>query len=170
MAGHVEDIIVAAGKSWRTGNGGVMQRRFQAGGIRKRGRRTPVWEGRYYEPVLVAGKLKKVRRAVILGLCSEITKGKAKRKFQEILRPLNEGLVSPAQAMTFADFCARWKKDILETIGHPRSGFTGRHSIAGFSRTSGTGRLATSRRPTFRNSPTNSAAIAGRCSNIFGRP
>lgn len=91
-----------------------MQRRFQSGGIRKRGRRSPVWEGRYYEPVMVAGKLKKVRRAIVLGLCSEITKGKAKKKFQEILRPLNEGLVSPAQAMTFADFCVRWKKDILE--------------------------------------------------------
>ena len=91
-----------------------MRRRFQAGGVRKRGTRSPVWEGRYYEPVLVAGKLKKVRRAVVLGFCSEITKGEAKRKFQEILRPLNEGLHSPAQAMTFADFCARWKKEILE--------------------------------------------------------
>jgi integrase len=91
-----------------------MQRRFQAGGVRKRGTRSPVWEGRYYEPVLVAGELKKVRRAVVLGFCSEITKGKAKRKFQEILRPLNEGLHSPAQAMSFADFCARWKKEILE--------------------------------------------------------
>jgi integrase len=73
-----------------------------------------VWEGRYYEPVLVAGKLKKVRRAVVLGFCSEITKGEAKRKFQEILRPLNEGLHSPVQAMTFTDFCTRWKKEILE--------------------------------------------------------
>jgi hypothetical protein len=26
---------------------------------------------------------------------------------------INEGLHSPAQAMTFADFCARWKKKIL---------------------------------------------------------
>jgi len=49
-----------------------------------------------------------------LGFCSETTKCEAKRKFQEILRPLNEGLHSPAQAMTFADFCARWKKEILE--------------------------------------------------------
>jgi integrase len=102
-----------------------MQRRFQAGGIRKRGRRSPVWEGRYYEPVLVAGKLKKVRRAVILGLCSEINKGEAKRKFQGILRPLNEGLLSPAQAMTFADFCARWKKDILENYRPSTKGFYG---------------------------------------------
>ena len=91
-----------------------MRRRFQSGSVRKRGKRPPVWEGRYYEPVLVAGELKKVRRAVVLGQCSEITKGEAKRKFREIVRPLNEGLYSPAQAMTFADFCAKWKKEILE--------------------------------------------------------
>jgi len=82
-----------------------------------------VWEGRYYEPVLVAGKLKKVRRTVVLGLCSGVTKSGAKRRFQEILRPLNEGLYSPAQAMTFADFCARWKKDILENYRASTRGF-----------------------------------------------
>lgn len=91
-----------------------MRRRFQAGAVRKRGTRSPVWEGRYYEPVLVAGKLKRVRRAVVLGLCSETTKGEAKRKFQALIRPLNDGVHSPAQAMTFVDFCGRWKKEILE--------------------------------------------------------
>ncbi len=114
MVGRVQDIILAAGKSWRAGNGEAMRRRFQAGAVRKRGTRSPVWEGRYYEPVLMAGKLKKVRRAVVLGLCSETTKGEAKRKFQTLIRPLNDGVHSPAQAMTFVDFCGRWKKEILE--------------------------------------------------------
>lgn len=119
----MQDIILAAGKSWRAGNGGVMRRRFQSGSVRKRGNRPPVWEGRYYEPVLVAGKLKKVRRALVLGLCSEITKGEAKRNFQAIIRPLNEGLHSPAQAMQFADFCARWKKEIMENYRPSTRGF-----------------------------------------------
>jgi integrase len=100
-----------------------MRRRFQSGGIRKRGRRSPVWEGRYYEPVLVAGKLTKVRRAVALGLCSEITKGAAKRKFQELLRPLNQGLHSPAEAMAFAEFSAKWKQEILENYRPSTRGF-----------------------------------------------
>src|ERR1017187_4873283 len=69
IVGRVQDIILAAEESWRAGNGEAMRRRFQAGTVRKRGTRSPVWEGRYYEPVLVAGKLKKVRRAVVLGLC-----------------------------------------------------------------------------------------------------
>ena len=60
MVGRVHGIILAAGKSWRAGNGEAMRRRFQAGGVRKRGTRSPVWEGRDYEPVLVAGKLKYV--------------------------------------------------------------------------------------------------------------
>jgi hypothetical protein len=76
-----------------------MRRRFQVGRIKKRGKRFPKWEGRNYEPVLVAGKLKKKRRTVILGLCADFSKGDAKRKFQEILHPLNEGLHSPVQAM-----------------------------------------------------------------------
>jgi len=61
----MQDIILAAGKSWRAGNGGAVRRRFQSGSVRKRGKRPPVWEGRYYEPVLVAGKLKKVGHAVL---------------------------------------------------------------------------------------------------------
>jgi len=72
-----------------------MRRRFQAGAVRKRGTRSPVWEGRYYEPVPVAGRLKKVRPAVILGLYSETTKGEAKGKFQELIRALNDGVHSP---------------------------------------------------------------------------
>lgn len=100
-----------------------MRRRFQAGSVWKRGKRAPVWEGRYYEPVLIAGELQKVRRAVVLGVCSEITKGEAKRKFQAMLSPFNEGLHSPAQGMTFADFCARWKKDILENYRPSTRGF-----------------------------------------------
>ena len=87
------------------------------------GRRSPVWEGRYCERVQVAGKLRKVRRAVILGLCSETTKSGAKRKLQEILRPLNEGLQSPMRAMIFADFCAQWKKDILANYRPSTRGF-----------------------------------------------
>ena len=48
------------------------------------------------------------------GSCSETTKGEAKQKFQALIRPLNDGVHSPAQAMTFVDFCGRWKKEILE--------------------------------------------------------
>ncbi|MGH9402666.1 MAG: hypothetical protein ACRD2P_11230 [Terriglobia bacterium] len=40
-----------------------------------------------------------------------------------MLRPLNEGLHSPAQAMTFADFCTRWKKEILENYRPSTRGF-----------------------------------------------
>jgi hypothetical protein len=121
MGEYHQGIILAAGKSWRAGNGGVMRRPFQAGGVRKRGTRSPVWEGRYYEPVLIAGRLRKVRQAVVLGLCSEITKTEAKRKFQEILRAVNEGLHSPAQS--FADFCVRWKLEILENYRPSTRGF-----------------------------------------------
>lgn len=100
-----------------------MRRRFQAGGVRKRGKRFPAWEGRYYEPVLIAGALQRVRRAVVLGFCSELPKAEAKRRFHEVLRPVNEGIHSPAQGMRFADFCVRWKKEILENYRPSTRGF-----------------------------------------------
>jgi integrase len=111
----VQDIILPAGKSWRTGNGGEMRRRFQVGSVRKRGRRCPVWEGRYYEPVIVEGKLRKVRRGVILGSRSQMSKSEAKQKLQKLLQSLNEGLHVPRECITFGQLWDKWRKEILPT-------------------------------------------------------
>ena len=90
-----------------------MRRRFQHGTVFKRGKRRKVWVGRFYEPVLVEGKLKKKRRSIILGLCSEVTRGQAQQTLLEQLREMNEGLHVPVQEMRFADYCAKWDKEIL---------------------------------------------------------
>jgi len=90
-----------------------MRRRFQHGRVFKRGKRRKVWVGRFYEPVLVEGRLKKKRRSIILGLCSEVTRGQAKQTLLERLREMNEGLHVPVQQMMFADYCAKWDKEIL---------------------------------------------------------
>lgn len=90
-----------------------MRRRFQHGRVFKRGKRRKVWVGRFYEPVVVEGKLKKKRRSVILGLCSDLTRGQAQQALLERLRSMNEGLHVPVQRMSFADYCAKWDKEIL---------------------------------------------------------
>jgi hypothetical protein len=83
MAGCRQSIIVAIGKSWTAGNGDVMRRRFQHGRVFKRGKRRKVWLGRFYEPLLVHGKLSKKRRSIIVGLCSDMTRGQAKNALLE---------------------------------------------------------------------------------------
>jgi hypothetical protein len=54
--------------------------------------------------VLIAGELQKVRRAVVLGFSSEITKGEAKRRFEEMLRPVNNEGVHPLEPFTWRSF------------------------------------------------------------------
>jgi len=90
-----------------------MRRRFQHGRVFKRGKKRKVWVGRFYEPVLAGGKLKKKRASIILGLCTDLTRGQAERVLLERLREMNDGLHVPVQQMKFDDYCAKWEKEIL---------------------------------------------------------
>ena len=90
-----------------------MRRRFQVGHVFKRGKRVKVWVGCYREWVLDGGQPKQVQRRRVLGLCAEITKGKAERTLHEMLRPINGGERAPEQTMTFGQFAATWEKEIL---------------------------------------------------------
>jgi hypothetical protein len=62
---------------------------------------------------LNGGKLVKVQRSVVVGPVAQMTKSQAKQALEVLLRPLNEGVFSPTQRMTFGDFCDRWEKEIL---------------------------------------------------------
>jgi hypothetical protein len=42
-----------------------------------------------------------------------MTKSQARQALESLLRPLNEGVYSPVQRMTFGAFCDRWEKEIL---------------------------------------------------------
>jgi hypothetical protein len=42
-----------------------------------------------------------------------MTKSQAKQALEVLLRPLNEGVFSPIQRMTFGAFCDRWEREIL---------------------------------------------------------
>jgi hypothetical protein len=55
MVGRVQGIILAAGRSWRSGNGEALRRRFQVGAVRKRGTRSPR-VGRALVPTTRAGR------------------------------------------------------------------------------------------------------------------
>jgi integrase len=107
------DGIIAAGRSFRSENGAEMRRRFQAGQLLRRGKRNPVWEARYWMPVLREGRFARVRRREILGTCAEMSKAKAQRALADVLRPINEGLYQPACASTFGELWRKWEEQVL---------------------------------------------------------
>jgi integrase len=104
--------IIAAGKFWQAGEAS-MRRHFQHGQVFSRGKRKKIWVGRFYAPALQGGKLVNQRKAVILGLCADMTKGQAQRELQRQLDPVNQGLHSLAQRLTFREFCDQWEREIL---------------------------------------------------------
>jgi integrase len=95
----------------------------------KRGKRNPVWAGRYWEPVLIEGRFAKVRRMVILGECAEMTKARAQRALADRLRPLNDGLHTPASAETFAELWGKYQSSVLCNYRDSTRGFYERTTL-----------------------------------------
>jgi integrase len=86
----------------------MARRRYQKGSIRKRGKRHPVWELRWWADYIEAdGKLARKRESTILGYACEMTRRQALKLAEEHLRPLNMGKVTPLSALTFGQFVER---------------------------------------------------------------
>jgi integrase len=89
----------------------MARRRYQSGSILVRGKRRKVYVLRYYEPVLLSNeKVSNTRKAVVLGLVSEIgTKRQAMMIAESCLRQVNTGQHRPQSIMTFDQFIReRW--------------------------------------------------------------
>jgi integrase len=74
-------------------------------------------------PVLVDGKLSRVHKREILGLCETMSKSRAMRALADILRPINEGLYAPGCAMTFDELWGKWQREILCNYRESTRGF-----------------------------------------------
>ena len=69
----------------------MARRCFQEGCVFKRGRRKKVWVGRWSEYVVdESGGVRRVLKSEVLGPVSELSKGDAKERLRERLRPLFE--------------------------------------------------------------------------------
>lgn len=89
----------------------MARRRYQSGSVLVRGKKRKVYVLRYYEPVLLPnGKLNNTRKAVVLGLVSEIgTKRQAMMAAENCLHQVNAGQHRPQSIMTFDQFVReRW--------------------------------------------------------------
>jgi integrase len=96
----------------------VARPRWQQGWLFQRGKRNPVWVGRFREDVLTADGIRRRRvRSVVLGRVSEIGKRQAQRLLSERLAAINQGTHKPEVVITFERFVLeRWEPNILPTL------------------------------------------------------
>jgi len=83
----------------------MIRRCFQSGCLIKKGKRRKTWVARWREPVLQTdGTTKRVLRAEVLGLVSELSEREARNKMATLLRPINEGRYRAEATITFGQF------------------------------------------------------------------
>jgi len=96
----------------------VARPRWQGGWLFKRGKRNPVWVGRFREDYLTAdGARKRRERSMILGRCAQIGKRQAQRLLSECLASINQGTHKPEMVIPFERFVLeRWEPNLLPTL------------------------------------------------------
>lgn len=97
------------------GYSSMARRRYQTGRVFKRGKRNPVWIGRYREDAIQAdGTTRRIERSVILGPVSELTEKKAKRVFEPFLSRVNSIDYRPERFGKLGDFSDTWEREVLQ--------------------------------------------------------
>lgn len=87
----------------------VARRRFQKGNVRKRGKRTPVWELQWWADYIKPdGSIGRKRESKILGYVSEMTRRQALKAAEESLQPVNSGKQLPHSTLLFEEFVERF--------------------------------------------------------------
>jgi integrase len=93
----------------------MAQRRYQKGRVFLRGKREPVWVGRWREDrALENGGVERIEKATILGTGRELkTKRLAQRRLDLILCRINAPEYRPGRVASIAEFAEKWQAEIL---------------------------------------------------------
>ncbi len=93
----------------------MARRRYQRGRVFLRGKKKPVWVGRWREDVIQAdGKTLRVERSVVLGEKREIaTKPLAQRRLDLVLARINAPEYRPARVASVGEFAETWTREVL---------------------------------------------------------
>ena len=96
----------------------VARPRWQRGRLFKRGKRTPVWVGRFREDAIAEdGTRLRRQRSVVLGPLRELSKREAQRLLSERLGAINQGRHKPELMAEFQRFVLeRWEPNIYPTL------------------------------------------------------
>ena len=93
----------------------MARRRYQHGQVFLRGKRPPVWVGRWREDVLMSdGEVRRVRKSEVLGTRKAYpTKRLALRALEDRLSPINDPTYKAMPTIAFRDFADKWQKVVL---------------------------------------------------------
>lgn len=111
------DTIIGATRATEKGVD-VARRRWQEGHLFRRGKRNPVWIGRYREDYIAEDGTRKRRKlSVVLGPVRELGKRQAQRRLAERLAFINQGKHKPEVMIPFERFVIeRWEPNIFPTL------------------------------------------------------
>lgn len=94
--------------------GNLARRRFQKGRVFLRGKKNPVWVGRWYEDVIENGETRRIYRSEVLGTKLDFpTKCLARRELEKRLSVVNDPRYRARPTATFAEFASRWESLVL---------------------------------------------------------
>lgn len=93
-----------------TERGAMARRRYQKGYVYLDGDK---WKGRYREDVIATEGTRRIRREVILGSRTELTKHLADRRMEVVLARINGFDYRPGRIATFGEFLEKWEREVL---------------------------------------------------------
>jgi integrase len=96
----------------------VARRRWQGGHLFRRGKRNPVWIGRFREDYIAEDGTRKRRKlSVVLGPVRELGKRQVERRLSERLASINQGRHKPEVMISFGRFVIeRWEPNLFPTL------------------------------------------------------
>jgi integrase len=108
----------------------MARRRFQRGALSVRGKGEKLWIGRWREDVIRPdGSIHRVRKCEVIGTLKQFkTRRLAERELEQRLSEVNSLNYAPRPTATFAQFAAKWQKDVL-TQHKPSTGSADRSRI-----------------------------------------
>jgi integrase len=107
----------------------MARRRFQRGGLTVRGKEK-LWIGRWREDIIRPdGSIHRVRKCEVIGTLKQFkTRRLAERELEPRLSEVNSLSYTPRPTATFAQFTAKWQKDVL-SLHKPSTGSADRSRI-----------------------------------------
>lgn len=108
------DSLPARGERIGERGGKLARRRFQKGRVFLRGKKNPVWVGRWREDEIENGQVRRIERSEVLGSKSDFpTKRLALRELEKRLGVVNDPRYRARPTAAFAEFVSRWESLVL---------------------------------------------------------
>jgi len=106
--------LPARGQQIGERGGSLARRRYQKGRVFLRGKKNPVWVGRWREDEIENGRIRRIERSEVLGSKSDFpTKRLAFRQLEKRLTVVNDPRYRARPTSTFAEFVSRWELKVL---------------------------------------------------------